>query len=94
MIEIDIDAATLDAAAAELAGTERVVVLHTGQHEAVAEVLYQFFDMGPDIRLPTQRRTHRLGQAGQQIITGGCVNDSKLQGRAATVKNKNQLTHE
>ena len=35
-----------------------------------------------------------LGQAGQQIITGGCVNDSKLQGRAATVKNKNQLTHE
>ena len=32
--------------------------------------------------------------AGQQIITGGCVNDSKLQGRAATVKNKNQLTHE
>ena len=35
-----------------------------------------------------------LGQAGQQVITGGCVNDGKLQGRAATVKNKNQLTHE
>ena len=35
-----------------------------------------------------------FGQAGQQVITGGCVNDSKLQGRAATVKNKNQLTHE
>lgn len=30
----------------------RVVVLHTGQHEAVAEVLYRFFGMGPDVRLP------------------------------------------
>jgi len=40
---------------------ENVVVVHTGQHEAVADVLYQFFGMGPDIRLPIQRRTNRIG---------------------------------
>lgn len=49
---------------------ERVVVLHTGQHEAVAEVLYQFFDMGPDIRLPTERRTGRLGDLTSLLLEG------------------------
>jgi UDP-N-acetylglucosamine 2-epimerase (non-hydrolysing) len=29
---------------------DRVVVLHTGQHEAIAHVLYKFFDMGPDLK--------------------------------------------
>lgn len=48
----------------------RVVVLHTGQHESVAEVLYQFFDMGPDIRLPTQRRTSRLGDLTALLLEG------------------------
>jgi UDP-N-acetylglucosamine 2-epimerase (non-hydrolysing) len=48
----------------------RVIVLHTGQHEAVAEVLYTFFNMGPDIRLPTQRRTHRLGDLTALLLEG------------------------
>ncbi|WP_342130376.1 non-hydrolyzing UDP-N-acetylglucosamine 2-epimerase [Hydrogenophaga sp. OTU3427] len=48
----------------------RVVVLHTGQHEAVAEVLYRFFDMGPDIRLPIQRRTARIGDLTALLLEG------------------------
>lgn len=48
----------------------RVIVLHTGQHEAVAEVLYTFFNMGPDIRLPTQRRTNRLGDLTALLLEG------------------------
>lgn len=49
---------------------DRVVVLHTGQHEAVAEVLYNFFDMGPDIRLSTQRRTGRVGDLTSLLLEG------------------------
>lgn len=48
----------------------RVVVLHTGQHEAVAEVLYQFFGMGPDVRLPTERRSNRLGDLTALLLEG------------------------
>lgn len=49
---------------------ERVLVLHTGQHEAVADVLYAFFDMGPDIRLPLQRRTNRIGDLTALLLEG------------------------
>lgn len=48
----------------------RMVVLHTGQHEAVAEVLYRFFDMGPDIRLPPERRSNRLGDLTALLLEG------------------------
>lgn len=48
----------------------RVIVLHTGQHEAVAEVLYTFFNMGPEIRLPAQRRTSRLGDLTALLLEG------------------------
>lgn len=48
----------------------RVVVLHTGQHEAVAEVLYQFFGMGPDVRLPPERRSNRLGDLTALLLEG------------------------
>ena len=48
----------------------RVVVLHTGQHEAVAEVLYRFFGMGPDVRLPPERRSNRLGDLTALLLEG------------------------
>ncbi len=48
----------------------RVVVLHTGQHAEVAEVLYQFFDMGPDLRLVLERRTPRLGDLTALLLEG------------------------
>lgn len=48
----------------------RVVVLHTGQHEAVAEVLYRFFGMGPDVRLPLERRSNRLGDLTALLLEG------------------------
>lgn len=48
----------------------RVVVLHTGQHQAVADVLYQFFEMGPDVRLPPERRSSRLGDLTALLLEG------------------------
>ncbi|KQW24495.1 MULTISPECIES: non-hydrolyzing UDP-N-acetylglucosamine 2-epimerase [unclassified Acidovorax] len=48
----------------------RVVVLHTGQHAEVAEVLYRFFDMGPDLRLALERRTPRLGDLTALLLEG------------------------
>lgn len=49
---------------------DRLMVLHTGQHGAVADMLYRFFDMGPDIRLAPQRRTARLGDLTALLLEG------------------------
>ena len=49
---------------------ERVVVLHTGQHEAIAHVLYKFFDMGPDLQINLQRRSSRLGDLTSSLLEG------------------------
>lgn len=38
----------------------RSLVLHTGQHGDMADVLYRFFDMPPDLRADPQRRTDTL----------------------------------
>lgn len=39
---------------------ERVLLVHTGQHEAVAQALYTFFDMQPDIVIDLQRKSPSL----------------------------------
>ena len=39
---------------------ERVLLVHTGQHEAVAQALYTFFDMQPDIVIDLQRKSSSL----------------------------------
>lgn len=39
---------------------DRALVLHTGQHEAMADVLYRFFDMEPDLRIVLERRSPAL----------------------------------
>lgn len=49
---------------------DRVVVLHTGQHEAIAHVLYKFFDMGPDLQIDLQRRSPRLGDLTASLLEG------------------------
>ena len=49
---------------------DRVVVLHTGQHEAVAHALYRFFDMGPDLQIDLKRRTPRLGDLTAELLQG------------------------
>lgn len=46
----------------------RVVLLHTGQHGAVADVLYRFFDMAPDIEIDLPRRTPRLADLTATLI--------------------------
>lgn len=39
---------------------DRSLVLHTGQHEAMADVLYRFFDMEPDLRIDLKRNSAGL----------------------------------
>lgn len=43
-------------------------VLHTGQHEAMAHVLYRFFDMGPDLQIQLQRSSPRLGNLTADLL--------------------------
>ena len=38
----------------------RVLIIHTGQHEAIAHELYRFFDMPPDIVIDLQRKSSSL----------------------------------
>lgn len=47
-----------------------VKVLHTGQHEAMAESLYGFFDMPPSARLELQRRTPTLAHLTAELLSG------------------------
>jgi UDP-N-acetylglucosamine 2-epimerase (non-hydrolysing) len=39
---------------------DRSLVLHTGQHEEMADVLYRFFDMEPDLRIELRRNSPGL----------------------------------
>lgn len=39
---------------------DRSLVLHTGQHEEMADVLYRFFDMEPDLRIELRRSSPAL----------------------------------
>lgn len=39
---------------------DRSLVLHTGQHEAMADVLYRFFGMEPDLRIELRRNSAAL----------------------------------
>lgn len=47
-----------------------VLVLHTGQHEAVAQALYQFFDMPPDINIDLQRQSGSLAHLSAALLSG------------------------
>ncbi|MBP1627434.1 MAG: UDP-N-acetylglucosamine 2-epimerase [Holophagaceae bacterium] len=48
----------------------RVAVLHTGQHEAVASVLYDFFEMPPDIVIDLQRKSASLAHLTSALLDG------------------------
>jgi UDP-N-acetylglucosamine 2-epimerase len=48
----------------------RVVVVHTGQHEEVAQALYRFFDMPPDIVMGLQRKSGHLAQLTAALLEG------------------------
>lgn len=47
---------------------DSIRVLHTGQHEAMAHVLYRFFDMGPDLQIQLQRTSPRLGNLTADLL--------------------------
>ncbi|MFP8777240.1 non-hydrolyzing UDP-N-acetylglucosamine 2-epimerase [Hydrogenophaga sp. RWCD_12] len=47
---------------------DSIRVLHTGQHEEMAHVLYRFFDMGPDLQIRLQRTSPRLGNLTADLL--------------------------
>ena len=48
----------------------RVLIIHTGQHEAVAHELYRFFDMPPDIVIDLQRKSTSLAHLTSALTDG------------------------
>jgi UDP-N-acetylglucosamine 2-epimerase (non-hydrolysing) len=49
---------------------QNVKVLHTGQHGAVADALYGFFDMPPDTRIDLQRQSSSLAHLSVALMNG------------------------
>lgn len=49
---------------------ENVQVLHTGQHEEMAQSLYRFFDMGPDYQIQLLRERSGLSQLTAELLQG------------------------
>lgn len=49
---------------------EKVVVVHTGQHEAIAQSLYAFFDMPPDISIDLKRKSPTLAHLSAALMDG------------------------
>lgn len=47
---------------------DNIQVLHTGQHEAMAHVLYRFFDMGPALEIQLKRTSPRLGNLTAELL--------------------------
>ena len=54
----------------------RMIVLHTGQHEEMAEALYGFFDMPPDIRIDLRRHSRSLSRLTAALLEG--IDDALL----------------
>lgn len=49
---------------------EDVQVLHTGQHEEVAQALYKFFDMDPDFQIQLRRQSPSLSNLTAELLQG------------------------
>lgn len=49
---------------------ERVLLVHTGQHEAIAQALYTFFGMQPDIVIDLQRKSASLVHLSSALMEG------------------------
>lgn len=49
---------------------ETVQVLHTGQHQDVAQALYKFFDMDPDYQIQLRRRLPSLSDLTAELLQG------------------------
>jgi len=48
----------------------RMVLLHTGQHEAMAHALYDFFQMPPDVTLDLRRKSASLSDLTVALMEG------------------------
>ncbi len=49
---------------------ENVQVLHTGQHEDMAQALYTFFDMDPDYQIQLKRQLPSLSNLTAELLQG------------------------
>jgi UDP-N-acetylglucosamine 2-epimerase (non-hydrolysing) len=49
---------------------EDVVVLHTGQHEEIAQALYRYFSMGPDYKIQLSRKVPTLSNLTSELMNG------------------------
>ena len=49
---------------------QNIQVLHTGQHEDVAQALYTFFDMEPDYQIQLKRRLPSLSDLTAELLQG------------------------
>ena len=49
---------------------ETINVLHTGQHEDVANALYKFFEMGPDFHMQLLRQLPSLSNLTAELLKG------------------------
>ena len=52
------------------AGGDNVQVLHTGQHEDMAQALYQFFEMDPDYQIQLKRQQPTLSNLTAELLQG------------------------
>ena len=61
------------------AGGDNVQVLHTGQHEDMAQALYQFFEMEPDYQIQLKRQQPTLSNLTAELLQGidGVIHDVK-----------------
>jgi UDP-N-acetylglucosamine 2-epimerase (non-hydrolysing) len=61
------------------AGGDNVQVLHTGQHEDMAQALYQFFEMDPDYQIQLKRQQPTLSNLTAELLQGidGVIHDVK-----------------
>lgn len=48
----------------------RSLILHTGQHESIAEPLYDFFDMKPDFTIDLKRKSSSLAHLTSALVDG------------------------
>ena len=47
---------------------DQILLVHTGQHEAIAEALYDFFDMPPDINVVLKRKSTSLAHLTSALL--------------------------
>ncbi len=62
------------------------VVIHTGQHQEIADRLYEFFRMPPHARLSLDRKTSTLAELGELLLSGLTSHIERIQPSCVVVQ--------